>query len=144
MTTFASKVSMSVVATALALGAVSVGTSVLAQDKTQDQKRDQDRRQDPIFGSQLMTDAERIEYRTQMRSLKTAKERTALQLEHHKRMQERAREKGLTLPDAPPATGRGLGAGANGGVGAGSGMGAGGGMGAGSPGGMGAGQSGRK
>jgi hypothetical protein len=128
---------MSVVASALVLAAFSVSTNVRAQDKTQDkvqdQKRDQDRLQDPIFGSQLLTDAERIEHRTQMRSLKTAKERTAFQLEHHKRMQERAREKGLTLPDTPPASGKGLGAGTTGG-----------GMGAGPAGGMGAGQSGKK
>jgi hypothetical protein len=132
---FASKLLLSNVtlaATVAVMFAVA-GNGALAQDQvqsqTQDQMRDQDRLQDPIYGSQLMTNAERNEYRMQMRNLKTVKEREAHRLEHHKRMQERAREQGLTLPDTPPTTGKGLGAGSGGG-----GMGAGGGPGAGSPG----------
>lgn len=91
------------------------GTSALAQDKaqntTRDQTRDQDRLQDPVYGSQLMSDAERTEYRSHMRSLNTKQEREAYRLEHHKLMQERAREKGVTLPEVPPAMGRGMGPG---------------------------------
>jgi len=67
----------------------------------------------PIYGSQLMTQQERDEYRAKMRSAKTTKERQALRDEHHKAMQERAKERGVTLPAQPPARG-GPGAGAAG------------------------------
>jgi hypothetical protein len=78
----------------------------------------------PIYGSQLMTQQERMQYRSQMRTLKTQEERNAFRLEHHKQMQERANERGVTLPDAPPAGGGGMGPGrAAGGMGAGQGMG---------------------
>lgn len=73
------------------------------QDKTGTQ--DKARVQDRIYGSQLMTDAERSEYRAKMRSLKTKEERDALRAEHHKLMQERAKERGVTLPDIPPRQG---------------------------------------
>jgi hypothetical protein len=42
------------------------------QDPTRDQLRDQD--QDRIYGSQLMTDKERLEYRNRVRAAKTAEE----------------------------------------------------------------------
>src|SRR5581483_6197101 len=62
-----------------------------------------------IYGHQLMTDAERTEYRAKMRALKTPEERQALRAEHHKLMQERAKERGVTLPDMPPQQGMGQG-----------------------------------
>jgi hypothetical protein len=70
-------------------------------DQTRDRDRDQDRAQAPIYGSQLMTERERQEHRTKMRSFKTEQERETYRLAQHKKMQERARAKGLTLPDAP-------------------------------------------
>lgn len=73
----------------------------------------------PVYGSQLMTQQERVEYRTQMRALKTQEERNAFRLEHHKKMQERAKEQGVTLSDAPPAAGGGMGPGGGGGMGGG-------------------------
>jgi len=69
--------------------------SVHAQDQTRVQT------QTPIFGSQLMTNAERTAYRTKMRALKTIAEKDAFRLEHHELMKVRAAEKGITLPDAP-------------------------------------------
>ncbi|MBY0578306.1 MAG: hypothetical protein K2P57_04580 [Burkholderiales bacterium] len=90
----------------------------LAQEQTQDQVRQSSRQQ--IYGSQLMTPEERTQYRTQMRSAKTREERETLRREHHKQMQERAREKGVQLPDMP-AAGQGMGPG--GGMGSGGGMG---------------------
>jgi hypothetical protein len=105
-----------------AVGAVAA-TNAVAQDKDQDRDRVQLRDQDQIYGSQLMTQQERLEYNNRMRSMKTAQEREAYRLEHHKQMQERAREKGVKLPDQPPQVpGRAMG-------GPGAGMGAGGGMG---------------
>jgi hypothetical protein len=108
------------------------------QDRTRDRLQTKDQTKDgPIYGSQLMTSQERIEYRNRMRAAKTAKEREQIRLEHHAQMQERAKERGVTLPDEPPARGlgRGMGPGAGmgggAGPGAGSGMGPGGGMGGG-------------
>lgn len=74
-----------------------------------------------IYGSQLMTAQERSAYRDRMRNARTAEERERIRNEHHKLMQERAKQRGVTLPDSPPATGMGQG----------SGMGPGGGMGGG-------------
>ncbi|WP_372522868.1 hypothetical protein [Sulfuricaulis sp.] len=92
----------------------------IAADK--DQTRDQDRRQTqdqardtPIYGSQLMTQQERSAYGTRMRAAKTAEEREQIRKEHHEQMKARAKEKGVTLPDEPPARGMGGGMGSGGG-----------------------------
>lgn len=61
-----------------------------------------------IYGSQMMTNQERIEHRTKMNAAKTAQEREQVRLEHHEQMQLRAKECGVTLPDTPPAQGAGL------------------------------------
>lgn len=59
--------------------------------------------QTQIYGSQLMTDAERVEFQTKMRSLKTDKERDALRLDQINKMNLRATEKGITLQHTPPS-----------------------------------------
>ena len=87
------------------------------RDQTRDQTRDQlrDTTQSNVYGWQLMTRQERAEYRARMRSLRTAQERERFRREHHERMQERARTRGITLPDEPPARGgRGMGPGGQG------------------------------
>ena len=96
---------------------MSVGVDVLAQDQVQAQVQ--------IFGSQLMTATERTEYQSKMRALKTDKERDAFRLDHHDKMKVRAAEKGVTLPNSPPAVGTGPKANAGQGVGPGAGMGTG-------------------
>ncbi|WP_321416578.1 hypothetical protein [uncultured Desulfobacter sp.] len=78
---------------------------------------DQDKQ---IYGSQLMTQQERAEYHAKMRSVKTVQEREQIRNEHHEQMQERAKERGLTLPDEPPGRGGGMGR-SGGGMGSGSG-----------------------
>ena len=85
--------------------------AALAQDQVQAQVQ--------IYGSQLMTTAERTEYQSKMRTLKTDKERDAFRLDHHETMKVRAAEKGVTLPDTP----QGAGSKANSGFGGGSGLG---------------------
>ena len=97
---------------------MSMGVDVFAQDQAQAQVQ--------IYGSQLMTAAERTEYQSTMRTLKTDKERDAFRLDHHDKMKVRAAEKGVTLPNSPPAA-AGAGPKANSGLGVGpvSGMGAG-------------------
>lgn len=77
------------------------------RDKDQDGDRDQDRDQDrirdrdTIYGYDLMTEEERIAYRNQMRSLATEREREQFRMEHHERMKERAKARGVEIPDEP-------------------------------------------
>jgi hypothetical protein len=71
----------------------------------------------PIYGSQLMTEQERAEYRDRMRAATSEQEREQIRQEHHARMQERAEERGVMLPDQPPVTGMQRGAGPGGGQG---------------------------
>jgi len=70
--------------------------------------------EEPIYGHQLMTQQERREHREQMRSAKSWEEREQLRREHHERMRERARAKGIALPDPPPVRSPGVAPGANG------------------------------
>ena len=58
-----------------------------------------------VYGSQLMTQQERLEFHTRLRNAKTQEEREQIRNEHHKRMQERAKAQGKTLPDEPPVRG---------------------------------------
>jgi len=83
--------------------------------------------QEQVYGSQLMTAQERTEYQAKMRAAPTPEAREQIRAQHHKEMQVRAKEKGVTLPDEPPAHGMGGGMGPGGGGGYGGGMGPGGG-----------------
>jgi hypothetical protein len=100
-------------AAVLALAASGVTLPALAADQARDQDRlrtqDQIRDQD-IYGSQLMTAQERDAHRAKMRAAKTEQERERIRAEHHEQMKVRAKERGVTLPDVPPA-GRGPGGG---------------------------------
>ena len=80
-----------------------------------------------IYGSQLMTQQERTEYHAKMRTAKTTQEREQIRKEHHEQIQERAKERGVTLPDEPPGRGGGMGPGGGGMGPGGGGMGSGGG-----------------
>lgn len=57
----------------------------------------------PIYGQQLMTQEEIQAHRNKMRSAKTLEERERIRYEHHEQMKIRAKEKGVVLPDEPPA-----------------------------------------
>jgi len=81
-------------------------TRLLDQDQTKEQI--QDRTQDRIYGSHLMAQKERNEYRAEMRAAKTEQERKQIREQHHERMKVRAKERGVTLPDDPPARGGGM------------------------------------
>lgn len=81
--------------------------------------------EEPIFGSQLMTEEERIDYRARWRAARTDDERAKLRSDHHERMKDRARERGVTLAEEPPARGAGMGPGSGSGMGPGPGGGAG-------------------
>lgn len=67
--------------------------------------------QELIYGSQLMTNDERNDYQAKMNTAKTAEEREFLRTQHHQSMLERAKSRGMTLPDEPPASGGGMGMG---------------------------------
>lgn len=58
-----------------------------------------------MYGSQLMTPAERNEYHTRMLAAKSDAEREKIRAQHHAEMQKRAKARGITLPDAPPMRG---------------------------------------
>ena len=64
--------------------------------------------QEQIYGSQLMTQQERNEYRDKLRAAKTVEEREKIRKEHHENMKERAKAHGMVLPDEPPARGSGM------------------------------------
>lgn len=65
----------------------------------------------PMFGRQLMTPEEMAAHRARMRAATTAEERARIRAEHHQQMLERARERGVTLPEEPPMRGPGAGPG---------------------------------
>ncbi|MCK9473966.1 hypothetical protein [Sulfurimonas sp.] len=46
-----------------------------------------------------------------MRAARTTQEQEKVRKEHHELMKERAKEKGISLPDEPPARGGGMGTG---------------------------------
>ncbi len=88
-----------------------------------------DAAQEPIFGSQLMTEQERTVHRARMWAAQSEEARNAIRAEHHEQMRARAQERGVTLPEVPPARGAGMGQGRGMGPGAGQGAGPGKGMG---------------
>lgn len=109
----------SVVGALMAVVVLLASAISIAEESEQSPEPAKKQAQERIYGSQLMTKQERAEHRAKLRSLKTREEREAYRLEHHKKMQERAKEKGVMLPDEPPARGGGMGQ--KGGMGAGGG-----------------------
>ena len=75
-----------------------------------DQDRDRDRLQDPaslksegIYGNQLMSDAERRQYRNELGSMNEEQSRMEFQAQHEQKMQERALQQDQDL--VPPGQG---------------------------------------
>ncbi|WP_022962602.1 hypothetical protein [Halopseudomonas pelagia] len=101
----------------LAFGALLLSSVALAQPAEDNNE--------PVYGSQIMTQQERTEFRSRMRQATTQQEREQIRSQHHEQMRERALERGITLPEELPARG-GMGQGQGGGMGQGSGMGQGG------------------
>jgi hypothetical protein len=105
-----------------------IGTLLAAdeeKEQAQVQSKQQVQEQDKmIYGWQLMSTEERAQHRAKMQSLNTEQERQAYRAEHHKQMQARAKEQGVTIPDEPRSgSGFGPGPGAQSGSGSGSGSG---------------------
>jgi hypothetical protein len=108
-------------------GALLLGSGfypALGQEKGMMPMQEQMKMQEQVYGWQLMSEQERQEHRQQMQQMKTEEEREAFRREHHEKMQERARQMGVTLPEEPGQGGKGMGPG-GGGMGPGGGMGGG-------------------
>ena len=104
---------------AITVAIAMASTGAIAQEKSLDQNRDrtQLRTQDSIYGSQLMTPAERNTHRAMLRKMTTEQERENYRADHHQKMQDRASARGITLPAVPPMVGVGGGTGNQGGAG---------------------------
>lgn len=98
----------------LVLSLVLGTAAVSAQQGSQTRDRDQLHRTAPtqaqtqqrsIYGWELMSPQERNQYQERMRKATTEQERERIRAEHHERMQERARERGVSIPDDPPRKG---------------------------------------
>ncbi|HEY5673202.1 MAG TPA: hypothetical protein VIR78_05835 [Malonomonas sp.] len=72
-------------------------------DRERDRLRDSEYNNDDdeVYGSQLMTERERYQYREQLRDMQTPEQREEFRRQHHEKMQQRAKEKGKTLSDFP-------------------------------------------
>lgn len=81
---------------AIAMFAAVFSLPVMAQDE------------EPVYGRQLMTQEELQEHHRMMQSLDTPEARQEYREQHHQRMLERARERGVTLPDEPGMKGKGM------------------------------------
>jgi hypothetical protein len=57
-----------------------------AADQAGDQARVKEQKQEQIYGSQLMTEQERNEFRAKMRAAKTDAEREQIRKAHHEQM----------------------------------------------------------
>lgn len=57
--------------------------------------------EEQVYGQQLMTEQERNEHRINMQNMETAEERERYQMEHRTKMEQRAQEQGVTLPEMP-------------------------------------------
>lgn len=84
---------------ALLVGAIPVNAADVSPVRQQAQEQ--------VYGSQLMTRQERIEYQARLRNATSAQEREQIRLEHHQAMQERAKAQGMSLPDQPFSSGGG-------------------------------------
>ncbi|WP_322629223.1 hypothetical protein [Halothiobacillus sp.] len=105
--------SVLVISAPLTIGSLQAADQVQAQAQAQAQEQ--------IYGSQLMTQKERNDLQAKMHAAKTEQERERIRNLHHKRMVQRAKERGVTLPAEPPMNGGGMGSGGMGSGGMGSG-----------------------
>lgn len=76
----------------------------LAVEQNRVQDRALTQTQEQVYGSQLMTQQERSDYQARMGAANTAAEREQIREKHHEAMIERARERGVTMPEDTPAT----------------------------------------
>lgn len=118
-----SKFSDALVIAMSAMFLMAAPTMAQEQEREQEQEMEHEQEREQVYGSQLMSKQERLEYSKKMREAATEQERETIRAEHHKQMSERATKQGVKLPDAPPTTpgGGGMGGGGMGGGGMGGG-----------------------
>jgi hypothetical protein len=98
------------------VGILSFSANSMAADEEAMTQQTPQMSQGVTHGSRLMTPQERSEHRAKMRAAKNPKERKEIREAQHKRMKERAKQQGLTLPEKPPMVGGGMGPGGGGGM----------------------------
>ena len=76
-----------------------------------------------IFGQHMMTQQEMADHRARMHAAKTPEEREKIRQQHHQQMVERAKQRGISLPEQPLGPPAGAGQGMGMGMGMGRGMG---------------------
>ncbi|MBU3943956.1 MAG: hypothetical protein KKB91_10130 [Proteobacteria bacterium] len=96
---------------ALAFALFLFAGSVLAAVPTPVRENAQIDQQEHIYGYQLMTPQERIEYRVKIRDAKNNEERKRIRKKHHSIMTIRAKARGVILPAEPPVRGGNMGVG---------------------------------
>jgi hypothetical protein len=101
----------------LAVLPVAAADPAMKQVQEETTTRMKNQAEERIYGSQMMTSQERAEHRARLQAATSAEERERIRKEHHEKMKLRAKERGITLPDEPPATGMGKGMGPGGGMG---------------------------
>ncbi|MFO7965560.1 MAG: hypothetical protein R6U50_16670 [Desulfobacterales bacterium] len=74
-----------------------------ASDQERARERIHMQEQTQIYGSRLMTPEERTQFHERMRAAETEQDREQIRNEHHEMIQERAKERGITMPDGTPA-----------------------------------------
>lgn len=99
MQTYLNGLMSALLITGLILGTHSLRAA--AAEKTQRPATEQ------VYGYELMNQQERADYRARLHALKSEAEREQFRLEHRRTMQQRAKARGVTLPDDPPSRGRG-------------------------------------
>jgi hypothetical protein len=82
-----------------------------AEQERQEKRMETQQQEQQAYGWQLMTPAERLEYRNRLRAAHTEQEREEIRAEHHEQMKERAKQQGVTLPEEPGPWGKGQGMG---------------------------------
>ena len=88
------------------VGVLAVAGTVQAQDAPQDRTRQEVQDRNRIYGSQLMTPQERAEYRERIRNM-TPSQRAQFRMEHRRRMDRRAKKRGIQLPSQGGSPGMG-------------------------------------
>lgn len=103
------KRTFAIVAAAMALATPELfaQSQAATEERIQFQQRERTQTQEPmrepIYGAEMMTELERNRYRERMRAASTDQERAQVRAEHHRQMQQRAKDRGVALPDEPPA-----------------------------------------
>ncbi len=92
---------------------ISTSRFVFAADSPNTHEVNQAKNQTQMYGSQLMSEQEKIEQRSRMRAAKTIEEREQIRKENHERMGKRAKKQGGTLPNELPSQGHRMGFGNN-------------------------------